>query len=69
MVEVAVTQKTCALLLQLASELHPAALQKPPAQMVPGGPDEPLLEMHSTSFAHAIWHALALHCARGLLVD
>ena len=53
MVEVAVTQKTWALLVQLASELHPAALQKPLEQMVLGGPDEPF-EMHSTSFAHGI---------------
>jgi hypothetical protein len=59
---VAVTQKRWVLLVQLASELQPAALQKPLAQMVEGG-------AHSTSLVHAIWQAPALHCASGLPVD
>jgi hypothetical protein len=60
---VAVTQKRCVPLVQLASELQPAAVQKPPEQMVEGGVG------HSMSAEQAIWQAPALHCARGLPVD
>ena len=61
-VAMAVTQKRCVLLVQLASELQPAALQKPAEQIVLGG-------LHSTSLVHPIWQAPALHCASGFPVD